>query len=83
MADELGSIIVDDSSGYTEAIEHMKFDELDYLWCLYFLQGNNFYSFREVICYGQDKAMSFGHWRTDGSNNIHSHVSNSHEEDVG
>jgi len=29
-------------------------------------------TFREVVCYDQDKAMSSGCWRTDGSNHIHS-----------
>jgi len=41
------------------------------VWCLFFLQGNNFHPFREVICYGYDEAISFGCWRTDRSNNIH------------
>ena len=36
---KLGSIIVDDSSGKTIAVEHMMLDEFDHIWCLYFLQG--------------------------------------------
>jgi len=57
---------------YTKVVEHVMFDELDQVWCFYFLLANNFHPFREVIRYAQDKAMSFRHWRTDGSNNIHS-----------
>ena len=37
LADELGSIVVDDSWGNTESVEHVMFDELDHIWCLYFL----------------------------------------------
>jgi len=80
---ELGPVIVDDSSGHTKAVEHVMLDEVDRVWCLYFLQGNNFYPFREVIGYGQDEEMSFGCWRTDGSNKSILHISNGHEEDVG
>jgi len=72
LADELWSIIVDDSSGYTKLVEYAMLDELNHVWCLYFLQGNSFRQFREVIHYGQDDVMSFGCWRTDRSNNIHS-----------
>ena len=69
---ELVSIIVDNSSGYTKAVEHVMLVELDHVWCLYFLQGNGFRLFREVISYGQDEAMFFGCWRANGSDNVHS-----------
>ena len=51
-------VIVDDSSGYTEAVEHVILDELDHIWYLYFLQGDGFHPFREVFRYGQDESMS-------------------------
>jgi len=41
---------MDNSSNFTEAIEHVMFDELDHIWHLYFFQGNSFRPFREVIC---------------------------------
>jgi len=57
LADELRPVIVDDSSGYTDAVKHVMVDELDHFWCLYFLQGD---PFREVIRYDQDESMSSG-----------------------
>jgi len=51
LVDELGAVIVDDSSGHTKVVEHMMFDELDHIWDLYFQQGNNFNLIRDVICY--------------------------------
>jgi len=35
--DKLGSIIVNDLSGFTKAVEHVMLDELDHVWYLYFL----------------------------------------------
>ena len=83
LADELGSIIVNDSSGYTKAVEHVILDELDHDWCLYFLYRNNFCPFREVICYGQDEVISFRCLRDDRSDKIHSPHLNGHKEVVG
>ena len=72
LANKLWSIIVDNSSGCTKPVEYVMLYELDHIWCLYFLQGNNFHPFREVIYYGQVEVMSFGCWRANGSDNIHS-----------
>jgi len=60
LADELGPVVVNDSSWHIKAVEHVMLDELDYVWYLYFLQGNRFRQFREVIHYGQDEAVSSG-----------------------
>jgi len=39
LADELGSIIMDDSSGHAKAVYYVMFDEFDHVECFYFLQG--------------------------------------------
>jgi len=54
LADEFGSIIVDDSSRYTKAVYYVMLDDFDHVGCLYFLQGDGFRPFGEVISYCQD-----------------------------
>ena len=49
LAEEVMPVIMDDLSGYTEAVKYVMVDEIDHVWCLYFLQGNSFRPFR--VCY--------------------------------
>jgi len=49
---DLRSIIMDNLSWHTKAVDHVIFDELDYVQCLYLSQGDNLYPFGEVIIYG-------------------------------
>jgi len=37
LADDLELVIMDDSSRYTKMVEHMMLNELEHIWCLYFL----------------------------------------------
>ena len=83
MADELGSIIVDKSPGYTKVVEHVMLDELDYVWCLYFLQGNNFHPFREVISYAKMKQCPLDVGGMMGPITSIPPHSNGHEENIG
>jgi len=74
---------MDDSSGCTKAVEHMMLDELDHIWCLYFLQGNSFCPFREVIRYDQHEMVSLNVGGLMGPITFILHISNAHEEAIG
>jgi len=39
LADELGSIVMDDSSRHTKAVYHVMLDKFDHVRRLYFFQG--------------------------------------------
>jgi len=52
LADELRPIIMDNPSWHTKAVDHVMFNELDHVRCLYLPQGYSFSLFREIISYG-------------------------------
>ena len=52
LADELRPIIMDNPLWHAKAVDHVMFDELDHVRCLYLLQGDSLCPFREVISYG-------------------------------
>jgi len=51
LADKLGSIIIDYPSRHTKAVYYVMLDEFDHVERLYFLQGDGFNIFGEVIDY--------------------------------
>ena len=51
LTDELGPVIMDNSSWHAKAVNDVMFNEFDHVSCLYLPQGNSFSSFREVIGY--------------------------------
>ena len=52
LADELGPIIIDNSSWHAKAINDVMFNKFDHVRYLYFPQRDSFSPFREVISYG-------------------------------
>jgi len=51
---------MNDSSRHAKVVYHVIFDEFDHIRLLYFLEGDGFSSFREVISYSQNELISFG-----------------------
>jgi len=52
LADELRPIIMDNPSWYAKEVDHVIFNKLDHVICLYLSQGNSFSPFGEIIDYG-------------------------------
>ena len=52
LADELRLITMDSPSWHAKAVDHVMFNKLDHVRCLYLPQGDSFSPFREVIGHG-------------------------------
>ena len=52
LTDELRPIIIDNPSWHAKAVDHVMFNEQDYVRCLYLPQRDSFSPFRKVIGYG-------------------------------
>jgi len=63
---------MDNSLRDAKVVNDMMFYEFDHVRRFYFLQGDGFLLFGEVISYNQDEPMSFRCWRAYGANDVHS-----------
>ncbi|MFG1569927.1 hypothetical protein ACDT16_13660 [Staphylococcus aureus] len=72
MTYELMSVVIDDPSGNTEAVNDVVFNEVDHIRGFHFHQRYRFCPLGEVVRNGKDKPVPFGGRRADRPNDVHS-----------